>query len=61
VDEIPKERMIITICDSGVRSYESQVFLAASGCRDVWAMEGGLNLLKKIGEDPLEVGGDSHR
>lgn len=61
IDEIPKERMIVTICDSGVRSYESQVFLSSRGYRDVWAMEGGLNLLKKIGEDPVVGGGDARR
>jgi rhodanese-related sulfurtransferase len=61
IEEIPRERMIITVCDSGVRSYESQVFLASRGFRDVWAMEGGLNLLKKIGEDPLVDGGDTRR
>ena len=61
VDEIPRDRMIITICDSGVRSYESQVFLSARGWRDVWAMEGGLNLLKKVGADPLAGDGESRR
>jgi rhodanese-related sulfurtransferase len=53
LEELPGDRMIITVCDSGVRSYESQVFLSARGFSDVWAMEGGLNLLRRTGEDPL--------
>jgi NADPH-dependent 2,4-dienoyl-CoA reductase/sulfur reductase-like enzyme/rhodanese-related sulfurtransferase len=53
LEEVPRDRTIVTICDSGIRSYESQVFLAAKGYGDVYAMEGGLNLLRKLGEDLL--------
>jgi NADPH-dependent 2,4-dienoyl-CoA reductase/sulfur reductase-like enzyme/rhodanese-related sulfurtransferase len=53
LEEVPRDRTIVTICDSGIRSYESQVFLAAKGYGDVYAMEGGLSLLKKLGEDLL--------
>ncbi len=56
LDELPRDRTIITICDSGIRSYESQVLLCARDYPSVYAMEGGLNLLKKLGLDPL---GDS--
>lgn len=56
IEELPRDRTIITICDSGIRSYESQVLLSARGYPSVYAMEGGLNLLKKLGLDPL---GDS--
>jgi rhodanese-related sulfurtransferase len=55
-DELPRSRTIVTICDSGIRSYESQVLLAAKGFGDVYAMEGGLNLLRQMGTDPLRQG-----
>lgn len=55
VGEVPRDRTIVTICDSGIRSYESQVYLAAGGFADVRAMEGGLNLLRKQGADPLRT------
>jgi NADPH-dependent 2,4-dienoyl-CoA reductase/sulfur reductase-like enzyme/rhodanese-related sulfurtransferase len=51
--EVPREHPVVTICDSGIRSYESQVLLAARGFTAVRAMEGGLNLLRKLGLDPL--------
>jgi NADPH-dependent 2,4-dienoyl-CoA reductase/sulfur reductase-like enzyme/rhodanese-related sulfurtransferase len=51
IDEVPRDRTIVTICDSGIRSYESQVLLSARGFPSVFAMEGGLNLLRKLGLD----------
>jgi rhodanese-related sulfurtransferase len=53
LDELPRDRTIVTICDSGIRSFESQVLLSASGFPRVFAMEGGLNLLKRSGVDLL--------
>ncbi len=54
IDEIPRDRFLITICDSGIRSYESQVILADRGFDRVFAMEGGLNALKWLGLNPLD-------
>ena len=53
LEELPRERTIVTICDSGIRSFESQVLLSAHGFRHAFAMEGGLNLLKRLGVDLL--------
>jgi NADPH-dependent 2,4-dienoyl-CoA reductase/sulfur reductase-like enzyme/rhodanese-related sulfurtransferase len=53
LDEVPRDRTVVTICDSGIRSYESQVLLAARGYPRVFAMEGGLNVLKRSGRDPI--------
>jgi NADPH-dependent 2,4-dienoyl-CoA reductase/sulfur reductase-like enzyme/rhodanese-related sulfurtransferase len=53
LDELPRDRTIVTICDSGIRSYESQVLLAARGFDRAYALEGGLNLLKRQGIDLL--------
>ncbi len=53
IDEVPRDGTIVTICDSGIRSYESQVLLSARGYSSVYAMEGGLNLLRKLGLDAI--------
>jgi rhodanese-related sulfurtransferase len=53
LDELPRERTIVTICDSGIRSFESQVLLTANGFPHAYAMEGGLNILKRSGVDIL--------
>jgi rhodanese-related sulfurtransferase len=53
IDEVPRDKTIVTICDSGIRSYESQVLLSARGYPSVYAMEGGLNLLRKLGLDAI--------
>lgn len=51
--ELPRDRTIVTLCDSGIRSYESQVLLAARGFPKVFALEGGYNLLRRLGVDLL--------
>jgi len=51
--ELPRERTLVTICDSGIRSFESQVVLSANGFARAFAMEGGLNILKRSGIDLL--------
>ncbi len=53
LDELPRERTIVTLCDSGIRSFESQVLLAAHGFPKAYALEGGYNLLKRLGIDLL--------
>ena len=51
--ELPRERTIVTIYDSGIRSFESQALLTSRGFPHAFAMEGGLNLLKHLGVDLL--------
>jgi rhodanese-related sulfurtransferase len=51
--ELPRERTIVTICDSGIRSFESQALLTANGFPRTFAMEGGLNLVRRLGVDLL--------
>jgi NADPH-dependent 2,4-dienoyl-CoA reductase/sulfur reductase-like enzyme/rhodanese-related sulfurtransferase len=53
LDELSRERTIVTVCDSGIRSFESQVLLRAHGFDQAFALEGGLNLLKRSGIDLL--------
>ncbi|HEY6000018.1 MAG TPA: FAD-dependent oxidoreductase [bacterium] len=56
VDELPRGRTIVTLCDSGIRSFESQVVLSAHGFPKAFALEGGYNLLKRLGVDLLAEG-----
>ena len=51
--ELPRERTIVTLCDSGIRSFESQVLLTAHGFPKAFALEGGYNLLRRLGIDLL--------
>ncbi len=49
IEKIPRDKKIITICDSGIRSYEIQLLLNSHGYEDVICLEGGLNLINKMG------------
>jgi len=51
--ELPRGRTVVTLCDSGIRSFESQVVLRANGFAKAFALEGGYNLLKRLGVDLL--------
>jgi rhodanese-related sulfurtransferase len=53
LDELPRDRTIVTLCDSGIRSFESQVLLSANGFSRAYALEGGFNLVKRLGIDLL--------
>jgi len=42
IQEIPKDKKIITLCKAGLRAYEAQTTLAGAGFKDVRVMDGGL-------------------
>jgi NADPH-dependent 2,4-dienoyl-CoA reductase/sulfur reductase-like enzyme/rhodanese-related sulfurtransferase len=42
VQEIPKDRKIITLCKAGLRAYEAQTILEGAGFKDVHFMDGGM-------------------
>ena len=48
-DEVPVNKKIILICNTGVRSYEAQVTLDHMGIRDTYNLQGGAAGLKKLG------------
>jgi rhodanese-related sulfurtransferase len=49
LDEVPKDKRLILVCNSGVRSYEALRQLEAAGnCRAV-NLQGGVAILKKCG------------
>lgn len=51
LDEVPKDQEIIIICNSGMRSYEAQLFLRAKGIKNTRSLEGGMKMLKVWGSD----------
>jgi NADPH-dependent 2,4-dienoyl-CoA reductase/sulfur reductase-like enzyme/rhodanese-related sulfurtransferase len=42
IQEIPKDKKIITLCKAGLRAYEAQTILDGSGFKDVRVMDGGV-------------------
>jgi rhodanese-related sulfurtransferase len=49
--ELPKDKMMIVICDAGTRSFEIQSFLDSVGFSNSLVLSGGLNVIRKIGVD----------
>ncbi len=51
MDEVPKDKKLILICNTGVRSYEAQINLAAQGITDTLSVGAGMASLKQYGLD----------
>ena len=51
LDEIPKDRPVVLICNTGARSYEAQIMLTDRGYPDVTNVQGGMAAIKKYGID----------
>lgn len=51
LDEIPKDKPIVLICNTGARSYEAQIMLASKGYENVTNVHGGMAAAKKYGVD----------
>ena len=49
--EVPLDRQIVLICNTGVRSYEAQVALGQMGVKNTYNLQGGVAALKKLGID----------
>jgi len=54
LSEIPRDKRIVLICNTGVRSYEAQITLDQEGIRDTYNLQGGIAALKNWGLDLLE-------
>ncbi|MBW1981326.1 MAG: FAD-dependent oxidoreductase [Deltaproteobacteria bacterium] len=52
--EVPRDKKLVLICNTGVRSYEAQVMLDQEGIRDTANLQGGVACLKKWGLDLLK-------
>jgi len=53
INEVPKDKRIVLICNTGVRSYEAQVLLDHVGIRDTYNLQGGMAAVKKWGQNLL--------
>jgi NADPH-dependent 2,4-dienoyl-CoA reductase/sulfur reductase-like enzyme/rhodanese-related sulfurtransferase len=42
IQELPREKKIVTLCKAGLRAYEAQTILEGSGFKDVRIMDGGV-------------------
>jgi NADPH-dependent 2,4-dienoyl-CoA reductase/sulfur reductase-like enzyme/rhodanese-related sulfurtransferase len=53
LDEVPRNKDVVLVCNSGVRSYEAQVMLDAAGIKNTFNLSGGVAAVKKWGEPIL--------
>jgi rhodanese-related sulfurtransferase len=51
IDEVPKDKRLILVCNTGVRSYEAQINLEAHGLKDTVSVGAGVASLKQYGVD----------
>lgn len=51
LDEIPTDKPLVLICNTGARSYEAQITLDNKGFKDVINVQGGMAAIKKYGVD----------
>jgi NADPH-dependent 2,4-dienoyl-CoA reductase/sulfur reductase-like enzyme/rhodanese-related sulfurtransferase len=54
MSEVPQDKKIILICNTGGRSYEAQRILKAAGRHDTLDVPGGVGLLRLCGLDPCQ-------
>ena len=51
ISEVPRDKKIALICNTGVRSYEAQISLDQVGIHDTFNLQGGMAAVKKLGEE----------
>ncbi len=49
MDEVPRDKRLLVVCNSGVRSYEALRQLDAAGVTGAVNVQGGVAVLKKSG------------
>lgn len=54
LEEVPRDKPLVLVCNSGVRSYEAQILLDQAGITDTLNLAGGVAAVKWIGRNPLE-------
>jgi len=52
--EVPKNKRLVLICNTGVRSYEAQITLDQTGIKDTYNLQGGMAAVKKWGLELLK-------
>jgi rhodanese-related sulfurtransferase len=53
LEEVPKDRDVVLVCNSGVRSYEAQVLLDSAGITNTYNLAGGVAAVKRWGQPIL--------
>lgn len=51
IKEVPEDKRIMLICNTGVRSYEAQITLDQVGIKNTFNLQGGMAAVKKLGSD----------
>ena len=51
LDEVPRDKTVVLVCNTGIRSYESQITLEQAGFRNVLNLHGGMAALRQSGQD----------
>ncbi|MCG6879437.1 MAG: FAD-dependent oxidoreductase [Deltaproteobacteria bacterium] len=51
MDEVPRDKPVVLICNTGVRSYEAQLNLKQKGITNTYNLQGGMATVKKWGLD----------
>jgi len=51
LEEVPKDKKLVLICNTGVRSYEAQITLDQMDLKNTYNIQGGVAALKKWGLD----------
>jgi len=54
LNEIPTDKKIVLLCNTGGRSYESQVILRHAGFMEPVNLQGGMGFIKQLGFDPSQ-------
>jgi NADPH-dependent 2,4-dienoyl-CoA reductase/sulfur reductase-like enzyme/rhodanese-related sulfurtransferase len=49
LSEVPRDKRLVLICNTGVRSYEAQITLDEEGIRNSYNLQGGIAAVKKWG------------
>ncbi|NCD25621.1 MAG: pyridine nucleotide-disulfide oxidoreductase [Deltaproteobacteria bacterium] len=52
--EVPRDKKIVLLCNTGGRSYEAQVSLRHAGFTNVLNLQGGMGFIKQTGFDPSQ-------
>ncbi len=52
--EVPRDKKIVLLCNTGGRSYEAQISLRHAGFTNVRNLQGGMGFIKQTGFDPSQ-------
>ena len=51
ISEVPADKPVVLVCNTGLRSYEAMLLLNELGHKDVRSAAGGMAAQKKLGSD----------